>query len=222
MRENRFASSALNSLFKKTKTLDAHDKVNSGIPIAPDDPSAAISWGQIISSKIEETLPPYTNKLEAKDGQWQIVNGTRFKFFVFSAYYDRREGRMLRIIGATKTRSPEKVFCRMWYSLDANNTKFRSISIMARVKVIRENWNLKYSACFILCPLRVAALEVPHSVSIVSKFRMSPSNNLLLRNTDFDNDLLNRSIENIPNKIAVCVKPLHFNYDQVISACGRF
>lgn len=87
---------------------------------------------------------------------------------------------------------------------------------MARVKVIRENWNLKYSACFILCPLRVSFLDVPHSVSVVSKIKMPPSNNLLLRNTDIDPDFFNRSsIENIPNKIGVCVKPLHFNYDQV-------
>lgn len=103
----------------------------------------------------------------------------------------------------------------MWYPIDGNNnTKFRSISVMARVKVIRENWNLKYSACFILCPLRISYLDVPYSVSIVSKLRMPPGNILLLRNTD--TDFLNRSgVANIPNKIAVCVKPFHFNYDQV-------
>ncbi len=170
------------------------------------------------SVQISKTTPIFAKNSNFKLSfftVWQIVNGTRFKFFVFSAYYDRRDGRMIRIIGATKTRSPEKVFCRMWYPIN-NSTKYRSISIMARVKVIRENWNLKYSAVFILCPLRISALEVPYSVSIVSKLRMSPGNNLLIRNTDNDPDFTNRTVENIPkDKIAVCVKPLHFNYNQV-------
>lgn len=176
-------------------------------------------WGQMLPAKIEANLPPYpTGEAgKPKDGQWQVVNGTRFKFFVFSAFYDRRDGRMIRVIGATKTRGPEKVWCRMWYPIDgsANNTRFRSISVMARVKVIRENWNLKYSAVFILCPLRISLLDVPYSVSIVSKLKSPPGNILLLRNTDQDPDFNNRSVANIPDKIAVCVKPLHFDYDNV-------
>lgn len=74
--------------------------------------------------------------------------------------------------------------CNDRYPVDGNNTRFRSISVMARVKVIRENWNLKYSACFILCPLRISYLDVPYSVSIVSKLRSPPGNILMLRNTD--------------------------------------
>lgn len=155
----------------------------SGIPVAPEsDPNAP--WGQMLPTKIEANLPPYPTDAKPKDGEWQVVNGTRFKFFVFSAFYDRRDGRMIRVIGATKTRGPEKVWCRMWYPVDGNNTRFRSISVMARVKVIRENWNLKYSACFILCPLRISYLDVPYSVSIVAKLRSPPGNILMLRNTD--------------------------------------
>lgn len=217
VRENRFASaSAFSSLFKKSKKSDpsVQEKMMAGIPVAPDTDSTP--WGQILPSKIEANLPPYPNEMKPKDGDWQIVNGTRFKFFVFSAFYDRRDGRMIRVIAATKTRGPEKVWCRMWYPVDSNNTRFRSISVMARVKVIRENWNLKYSAVFILCPLRISYLDVPYSVSIVSKLRSPPGNILMLRNTDSDPDFANRSVTNIPNKIAVCVKPLHFNYDQAL------
>jgi hypothetical protein len=215
VRENRLAVSALNNLFKTNRKVDLQEK---NMPIQGHDSDAnSIPWGQILGTKWETNLPPYPSQMKPKDGVWQIVNGTRFKFFVFSAFYDRRDGRMLRIIGATKTRSPEKVWCRMWYPSNdtSNGTKFRSTSIMARVKVIRENWNLKYSACFILCPLRMTHLDVPYSVSIVSKLKMPPGNILLLRNTDTDADLVNRSVTNIPNKIGVCVKPLHFNYDQV-------
>lgn len=146
---------------------------------------AMIPWGQMLPNKIEKSLPLYPKDTRPTDGSWQFVNGTRYKFFVFSAYYDRRDGRMLRVIGATKTRGPEKVWCRLWYPLDQNHTKFTSATIMARVKVIRENWNLKYSACFVLCPLRIAYLEVPYAVSIVSKLRAPPGNVLLVRNTDW-------------------------------------
>lgn len=91
---------------------------------------------------------------------------------------------MIRVIGSTKTRGPERVWCRLWFPLDSNGTKYKSVSVMARVKVIRENWNLKYSAVFILCPLKLSILDVPYSVSIVSKLRAPPANILILRNTD--------------------------------------
>jgi len=83
-------------------------------------------------------------------------------------------------------------------------------------QVIRENWNLKYSACFILCPLR-QNLSAPHSVSVVSRLRLPPANHLLVRNADWDPDLRNVSA-GIPDKMAICVKPIHFNYNQV-STC---
>lgn len=72
------------------------------------------------------------------DGSWQIVNGTRFKFFVFSAFYDRRVTKLIRIIGATKTRVPEKVWCRFLYNMgNATAPTYRTVSVMARVKVMR-------------------------------------------------------------------------------------
>lgn len=83
---------------------------------------------------MENTLPPYPTDAPPTDGVWKIVNGTRFKFFVFSAFYDRRGGKLIRVIGATKTRGPEKVWCRLWYPV-GNSTAYRSSSVMARVKV---------------------------------------------------------------------------------------
>lgn len=223
------------------------DAVDTGHGSAGGVNMAMIPWGQMLPTKIEKSLPGYPGAdTKPTDGSWQFVNGTRYKFFVFSAFYDGRDGRMVRVIGATKTRGPEKVWCRLWYPLDANHTKFTSATIMARVKVIRENWNLKYSACFVLCPLRIAYLEVPYAVSIVSKLRSPPGNVLLVRNTDWvswlkstcqiesrfvksiffdlytnhclylqDPDFTNRTVQDIPNKMGICVKPLHFDYDQV-------
>lgn len=188
---------------------EAGDQRNNGI--------AALPWGASLPQNIEETLPNYPSDFRPTDGSWQIVNGTRFKFFVFSAYYDRRSTPIIRIIGATKTRGPEKVWCRFWYhNGNVSNRNYHSVSMIARVKVIRENWNLKYSACFVLCPVMAPGLTVPYAVSVVSKIRSPPSNVLLIRNTDDDVDLINTTNFNtIPEKIGVCVKPLHFEYDSV-------
>lgn len=221
VRENKAADALKNFLKETNKVAAADASQKSNVVNVEQEPRgvnmAAIPWGQMLPTKIEKSLPPYPKDTRPTDGSWQFVNGTRYKFFVFSAYYDRRDGRMIRLIGATKTRNAEKVWCRLWYPVDANRTKFTSATIMARVKVIRENWNLKYSAVFILCPLRIAYLEVPYAVSVVSKLRQPPGNVLLVRNTDWDADFSNRSIQEIPNKMGVCVKPLHFEYDQVSS-----
>lgn len=67
-----------------------------------------------------------------------------------------------------------------------------------------------------LCPLQAPGLDVPYAVSVVSKIRSPPGNYLLLRNTDHDPNLQNRTnINVIPDKIGICVKPFHFNYDSV-------
>ncbi|XP_067005101.1 uncharacterized protein [Anabrus simplex] len=168
-----------------------------------------------VPAGIESRLPPLSPNLTAKDGSWQIVSGTRYKFFVFSAFYDRREERSVRVVGATKTRGPERVWCRLWYSNNGNSSITpHSVSVAAKVKVIRENWNLKYSACFILCPLGMN-LSAPTTVSVVSRLRMPPANHILVRNTDQDPDLRNMT-NGIPEKLAICVKPLHFNYNQAL------
>ncbi|XP_035795180.1 uncharacterized protein LOC118468469 isoform X1 [Anopheles albimanus] len=216
VRETKFGGTAVKNILKNQKDL----KQSIGISVQTDavEPRSppVVPWGQMLPSKIEQTLPRYPVDMKPTDGSWEIVNGTRYKFFVFSAFYDRRDGKLVRIIGATKTRGPEKVWCRFWYQTGVNSTKYRSASVMARVKIIRENWNLKYSACFILCPIRGPYPEIPHAVSVVSKIRAAPGNVLMLRNTDNDPDFTNRTFSNVPNSIGVCVKPLHFNYDQAL------
>ncbi|XP_018565860.1 uncharacterized protein LOC108906905 isoform X2 [Anoplophora glabripennis] len=159
------------------------------------------------SSKIvtENQLPPYPDNLTLADGAWQNVNGTRYKFFVFSAFYDQRRQRNVRIIGATKTRGPERVWCRLWYKVnDFNSSYHMSVTVPGKIKVIRENWNLKYSACFVMCPL--TNRTVPAAVSVVARVRDHPANLLAV---------INNFNESIPaNRFAVCVKPLHFDYNR--------
>ncbi|KAH0815356.1 hypothetical protein GEV33_007435 [Tenebrio molitor] len=75
-------------------------------------------------------------------------------------------------------------------------------------RVIRENWNLKYSACFVLCPL-LANQSVPASVSVVSKIKSSPTNLLTVINNYNDSGKPS-------NRFAVCIKPLHFDYNRAL------
>ena len=58
----------------------------------------------------QSNLNDYNWELSRKD-HWQEVTNSRYKFYVFSAYFDDRipPNTYIRIIGATKTRSEEKV-----------------------------------------------------------------------------------------------------------------
>lgn len=86
----------------------------------------------------EQTLPQFPSEMEPTDSVWKIVNGTKHRFFVFSAYYERRDNRQIRVIGATKTFRPDKVWCRMWYRNEQNGTVFRSSTVLANVQVSEE------------------------------------------------------------------------------------
>nr|CAH7759572.1 unnamed protein product [Callosobruchus chinensis] len=163
---------------------------------------------------IETQLPPYPDNSTLTEGSWQNVNGTKYKFFVFSAFFDqRRKGqRIIRVIGATKTRGPERVWCRLWYKIgDGNSTAHISVTVPAKVWAIRENWNLKYSACFATCALPANRTTIPSTVSVVAHPRDPPGNLLVVHNGN------NETHTPPPGyKFGVCVKPLHFDYNREI------
>ncbi|XP_076379257.1 uncharacterized protein LOC143259735 [Megalopta genalis] len=171
---------------------------------------------------LEARLPQPDQSLRITDAEWLPVTKTRFKFFVYSAYFDDRVGNagtpagkkqgMVRIISATKTRGPERVWCRFWYRTETGGNVTASVTVAAKVKVIRENWNLKYSACFVICPLpkeSPATDRVPETVSVVARLKAAPTNRILVQNRPEtrteDKELL-----------AVCVKPLHYDYNRVL------
>lgn len=239
------------------------------------------SFSNLIPSNIENRLPALDKNLKITHAEWLPVTNTRFKFFVYSAYYDDRifnpssanymninnikfpsniiiggskSGRpsgninnnsnkskaqsssfnkknnpgLIRIIGATKTRTPEHVWCRLWYRhehydpTNGNNITIQSITVAARVQVIRENWNLKYSAVFIICPLpnnitfdiktssksSIIHNIIPEAVSIVARLRAPPTNRIFIQNRPQDRPTERESL-------AICVKPLHYNYNRV-------
>ncbi|XP_026814092.1 beta-1,4-galactosyltransferase galt-1-like [Rhopalosiphum maidis] len=151
---------------------------------------------------IERTLPNRSG-IVPRDAVWQKVQSTKYKFFMYSAYLDTRiksDGPLVRIIGATKTRKPDQVWCRLWY---ANSSK----TVSAFVKAIRENWNLKYSAVFILCKLPQDG-NYPLSVSIVSHINDPITNEILIQ--------MPKPTNQLKTDIEICVKPLHYYYDRAI------
>lgn len=80
-------------------------------------------------------------------------------------------------------------------------------------QVIRENWNLKYSACFVICPLpkeSPMSNKVPEAVSVVARLRAIPTNRILVQNR-------HESRTNDKESLAICVKPLHYYYNRVCS-----
>ncbi|GLG94270.1 Uncharacterized protein GBIM_01512 [Gryllus bimaculatus] len=190
-----------------------------------------------IPSGIEARLPGLNASLLAKDGIWQIVSGTRFKFFVFSAFYDRREVRTVRIIAATKTRGPDRVWCRLWYNGSAPGPgPAHAQGNASTASSAAKPYSVTVAA-------KVKKLAAPSAVSVVSWLRLPPANLLVVRNTDADLAARNltagplggdpppqpapnpkasaanaappvSSVAHVPDTIAVCVKPLHFNYNQ--------
>ncbi|GAB6031050.1 hypothetical protein CHUAL_007864 [Chamberlinius hualienensis] len=186
-----------------------------------------------------------TNQSVTPD-DWQPVLGGKEKFYVYSAFLDSRRGSYIRVIGATRTRSSEKVQCIFWYH-DSNTP---SIKVGGTIKVIRENWNLKYSAVFVLCPIdshsrpsmsmanASGKRPVPDEVSVVvvtsSHHSTTNNNNNNNRNrsknrqtTEIGNRLpvLNKNYTQNPSwnsssiengGFAVCVKPLHYDFNRAV------
>ncbi|XP_076170321.1 uncharacterized protein LOC143148178 isoform X2 [Ptiloglossa arizonensis] len=171
---------------------------------------------------LEARLPQLDQSLRITHAEWLPVTKTRFKFFVYSAYFDDRVGGagsptgktqgMVRIISATKTKGPERVWCRFWYRPENGGNVTASVTVAAKVKVIRENWSLKYSACFVICPLPKESPtndKVPETVSVVARLKATPTNRILVQNRPES-----RSKEK--ELLAVCVKPLHYDYNRVL------
>lgn len=152
----------------------------------------------------EENVTSNSWKISEEPDHWQMVRGTKNKFFVFSAYFDDRRGNYIRVISAARTRIADRVVCKFWFKNGRS-----PVAVYATNKLIRENWNLKYSAYFILCPLQRDVGQIPDEVSIIKLGDSRSSNRLVVHN----NHVAGSSAEGI----AVCIKPLHYNYDKLVN-----
>ncbi|XP_071540591.1 uncharacterized protein [Panulirus ornatus] len=165
---------------------------------------AKVDWLNMLGLK---DIAYFGSNSSATDGDWQPVYYTKHKFFVYSAYYDDRKGKIIRVIGTTQTKKSDRVWCKYWYSNSS------TLIVNGAIKIIRENWNLKFSACFIACPLIIykngkQPIPPPESVSIMADPGGNATNKLRVMNLDVNK-------EEVRNTFAVCVKPLHFDYNSV-------
>jgi len=189
------------------------------------------------------------------DARWQPVNGTTDKFYVYSAFYDGRGGkRIVRVVGAAKTKKADKVWCRLLYKTEEEDEREAgkeeqrreddenlyegcdegcsvarfAARVLATVHVVKENWNLKYSAIFVLCPVPESPPEglpegaPPASVSVLadsSPASAAPTNQLpVLNREQGSTEAMASSGAKLTSSdsMGVCVKPIHFNYNQTL------
>ena len=184
-----------------------------------------------------------TNSIYGTDARWQPVEGIKnHKFFVYSAYYDARDTKkpVVRVIGVTRTKRSNKVMCRLYFDdkkVKAHPLKFKLVNttsttdkgshvqsfydVPAGISIIRENWNLKYSACFVTCPTKLSAsndtkeILVPESVSILPEETSNPKITNHLPVINFDNGGTG-TYEVNKTDVGVCVKPIHFHYNKTL------
>lgn len=144
-------------------------------------PNTVDSFSVLEDVKANEVdLAEYPSHLIQQHGDFQTVVEAPLKFFVYSAFHERRGTRSIRVIGVTPLKWTETVYCQLWYPVEINtNEKFRRTTVTAKLQVIRENWRLPYTASFILCPLNGSLNEVPYAVSIVKDLQ-APINNLII------------------------------------------
>ena len=178
-------------------------RVSGNIVKAMRGSDKKINWKALLGQKVTY----YNSSSASVDAQWMPVLNPYHKFYVYSAFYDDRKGKIIRIVGATLTKKSNRVWCKYWYSNSS------TLILVGVVKIIRENWNLRYSACFVACPLTIykngkQPIPPPESVSVMTDPGGNATNKLTVRNLDVDQ-------EKVKNSFAVCVKPLHFEYNNI-------
>ncbi|KAJ6216445.1 hypothetical protein RDWZM_007602 [Blomia tropicalis] len=152
--------------------------------------------------------------------------------FQFSNANDNDPFYFVRVIAVTVLNINERVLCYYhptnWSTTTSYGT-FRECTL----RPIREHWNLNYSAYFIFCPIPLSSgvnrTIVHRSISIFAfnnnnnqqqqqqqqqQLNMIvPSNRIVIHSSKTTTTDVNM---NESNQMAVCVKPLHYHYNQSI------
>ena len=92
-----------------------------------------------------------------------------------------------------------------------------SILVPGGITIIRENWNLKYSACFVLCSVPTEpTFRVPESISIVSSADVNATTTVTNQLPVLNSDSGTGTFEVNSTQVGVCVKPMHFHYNKTL------
>lgn len=157
------------------------------------------------SSKIghQETFKKQPNS----DSDWVSTDTyprTKLRLFLYSAYLDSRlDVPIVRVIGAYASVGGAQISCRLEYA--SGDVKV----VAASRKTINENWKLKYGAAFFNCPYphNDSRSPTPSRVRLKETFELqwSPWVPVLP---------LKARLGEKSGRLAVCVKPLHYDYDR--------
>ncbi|XP_059485707.1 beta-1,4-galactosyltransferase galt-1-like [Neocloeon triangulifer] len=163
---------------------------------------------------------------------WQPVIDSKYKFYVYSAYLDKRilekqiniPSPRVRVVGVARLLNltiAERAFCRYWYDdeqfkLEAKSRKkFIAEAVMTP---FTEHHGLDYSACFIDCLIAITA-KIPTAVSVYSEQVMTTflKDDDLISLPDAGNFLPINIQPEKPNDrtdLVACVKPLYSEFVQ--------
>ena len=175
------------------------------------------------------------------DPAWESIKGFKtHEFLVYSAYYDvrKRSEPIIRVIGVTRAKHPEKVTCRIFYDNEKSTSKSKYtqthsnltkgiellvpfLDVHGAVSLLDLGFSKDkpyYHPCYIICPLNHTKftnfknLPIPVSVSIAP---MSSTNLSLTKKFQVINAKNGGTgTYSAPkNDIALCVKPIHTNYN---------
>lgn len=143
--------------------------------------------------------------LNIEDEYWQVLETSNGTIKIFNAYYDTRQGPMIRILAFINRVEPEvKTFCKLWYDGDDQPC----FSETFEYKVLWHKawgWNYKGSQPYLISCRNPREDVVPSSMTLVENILDLDTNHLKI-------------IYNLPKdgkrNFGVCVKESDFMNDQ--------
>ncbi|RXG55082.1 hypothetical protein Avbf_16779 [Armadillidium vulgare] len=135
------------------------------------------------------------NTIDLKN-QKTKVDGTERDLFIYSAYYDERQRpAVVRVISI-------KFSCQVWTT---NGNKYDGKVL---IKLIRENWGLKYSAAFLICKdFRLKHGEIAEAITIKTQKNASSETRI---------KIMHFPSTGYEGNFSVCVKPFHYEYNRAV------
>nr|XP_027232988.1 uncharacterized protein LOC113824447 [Penaeus vannamei] len=135
------------------------DEVVQEVETRKGESQSTVAAAVAASARASDGLPPSEVPLPSS-GDWIEVAGSPREVFAYSAYLDRRgHFNVVRVVAIIMKRKKVNE-CQVW---SKNSTQ----RLAAKTRIIHENWNLAYSAAFILCEIP-ASLEPTRVVPVVN------------------------------------------------------
>ncbi|CAO1373611.1 unnamed protein product [Diamesa serratosioi] len=159
---------------------------------------------------------------------WQSIGDPSLRYKVFSAYFDPRVEllKSFNLYSILNLRvNTRKFHCVFKYANNINekNNKVRAVEVTA----IHENFNLEYSAFFIVCPLKqdvaVQEIHLPVSVSVCYDLEPSMRNESSFVAINYPKDVQQFfNVKPVEENLAICVAPMHHDYYNALRVAEFF